>query len=287
MKRAIVIFLSVSGLSASAAKKTAEPVVGKAGIEWVTIPSGRYVPSPLPRSTIARFEMSRTEVTVAQYRQCVDAGACSEPQSRGVVTTDEGCNWGESGREDHPINCVDWNQAVEFATWVGGRLPSEAEWEYAARYSKGLAEAGSRTVPWGTDAATCSRVVVHRVWSGEEIVELGGISTIGGYSGVHKEDCGHDSTAPVCSKPEGNNPQGLCDLVGNVHEWVQDTYQDRDFRTAPRDGSAWEVDGQAWRVHLGGSWKSVYRKHSYPFKAMRMGREPRLLGEDLGFRVAR
>ncbi|MBI5244538.1 MAG: SUMF1/EgtB/PvdO family nonheme iron enzyme [Elusimicrobia bacterium] len=92
--------------------------------------------------------MAKTEVTVAQYKACVDTGACAAPDTGGS------CNWGVSGRESHPVNCVDWNQAKAFSEWADGRLPSEAEWEYAAR------SAGKdRKYPWGDEQATCARAV--------------------------------------------------------------------------------------------------------------------------------
>jgi formylglycine-generating enzyme required for sulfatase activity len=61
--------------------------------------------------------------------------------------------WGKEGREDHPINCVNWQQAVDFCAWAGGRLPSEAEWEYAAR-----SEGKDNTYPWGEDGDPVERI---------------------------------------------------------------------------------------------------------------------------------
>ncbi|MBI4706179.1 MAG: SUMF1/EgtB/PvdO family nonheme iron enzyme, partial [Deltaproteobacteria bacterium] len=92
---------------------------------------------PVHSVTVAAFEMDPTEVTVAQYRKCVSDGGCSEPS---------GCNWEESGRDDHPVNCVDWQQAGAYCAWAGKRLPWEEEWEYAARGTDG------RIYPWGNGA---------------------------------------------------------------------------------------------------------------------------------------
>jgi formylglycine-generating enzyme required for sulfatase activity len=175
---------------------------------------------PAHRVTVASFQMGKSEVTVGQYRRCVQAGSCTAPDTGG------NCNWGKSVREDHPVNCVDWDQARAFATWAGARLPSEAEWEYAAR-SGGR----SQTYPWGDEAPTCSRAVMDDGGTG----------------------CGRKSTWPVCSKAAGNTAQGLCDMAGNVWEWVQDWYHDT-YAGAPTDGSAWESPTGSSRVARGGSW---------------------------------
>jgi formylglycine-generating enzyme len=153
---------------------TAEVAVpGQASIEWVSLGS---------------FEMSKTEVTVAQYRACVQTGTCTEPDTK------QGCNWGQSGRDDHPINCVDWRQATTFAHWAGGRLPTGEEWSHAATSGD-----ASRDYPWGNEKATCERAIMRN------------------------RGCGLDSTWPVCSKPAGNSRQDVCDLSGNVWEWTQES----------------------------------------------------------------
>jgi len=164
--------------------------------------------------------MTKTQVTVEQYKACVDAGACTAPDTGGY------CNWGQSDRGKHPINCVDWHQAQAYAKWAGGRLPTEAEWEYAAR-------SGGRDwkYPWGNENATCDRAVMDDGGNG----------------------CGRGSTWPVCSKPKGNTTHGLCDMAGNVWEWVQDWYHDS-YNGAPTDGSAWEKPTGSNRVRRGGSW---------------------------------
>ncbi len=195
------------------------------GIEWVAIPSGTFMmgsdlsesEQPVHQVSVPPFEMTMTEVTVRQFQACVDAVICSKPDKG------EYCNWGVAGREDHPVNCVDWQQAVDFCAWAGGRLLSEAEWEYAAR-------SGGQdiTYPWGNDPASCTYAVINE-W------EWG---------------CGLDSTWAVCSKMAGNTAQGLCDMAGNVMEWVQDWYHDT-YDGAPTDGSAWE-DGGTHRVNRGG-----------------------------------
>ena len=228
----------------------------KAGIQWVRIPGGTFTmgsgngdEGPAHSVTIKTFQMAKTLVTVAQYKACVDAGACTAPNSGGY------CNWGVSGRDQHPINCVDWNQAQAFSSWAGGRLPSEAEWEYAAK------SAGKeRKYPWGDETATCQRAVISEGGDG----------------------CGKDSTWPVCSKTAGNTEQGLCDMAGNVWEWVQDWYHGS-YNGAPADGSAWESPTGSYRVVRGGSWNSVA---GYARSAYRDNGDPGDRGHGLGFRPA-
>jgi formylglycine-generating enzyme required for sulfatase activity len=238
----------------------APPSPARPLIDWVALPAGTFDMGsdvgeddqlPVHRVRVEAFELSRSEVTLAQYRACVAAGACSEP-GRG-----EACNWGLSGRDAHPVNCVDWNQATQFAAWAGGRLPSEAEWEYAAR-SAGRAQ----TYPWGEDNPSCGRVVMH--------------------DGV-ADGCGRGATWPVCSKPGGSSAQGVCDLIGNVREWVADGWHDS-YAGAPADGSAWVDGAQPYRVSRGCSWNN----DGPPCRAdSRLPDEPDDRIEYLGFRVAR
>jgi len=205
---------------------------GKAGMEWVSLKGGTFQMGskqgfpderPVHPVTLGDFEIARTEVTVKQYQACVDEGACTEP--RAPVMCGRSANWGVTGREDHPINCVVWDQAKEYSEWVGGRLCTEAEWEYAAR-SGGQ----DREYPWGNQKATCKRAVM---WEGE----LG---------------CG-EGTWPVCSRTEGNTEQGVCDMAGNVWEWVADwkgDYSDS-AQTSPTGPEA-----GYFRVFRGGGWNS-------------------------------
>jgi formylglycine-generating enzyme len=143
--------------------------------EWVPIP-GR------------NLKMLKTEVTVKQYKKCVDAGKCTG------IETGEYLNGDKSGRGNHPINGVTWFQARDFCKWSGGRLPTDKEWEYAA--TSGGKE---HDYPWGNEKPTCDLAVFD---------DGGGMG------------CGKDRTWPVCSKPRENTEQGLCDMAGNVPEWT-------------------------------------------------------------------
>jgi formylglycine-generating enzyme required for sulfatase activity len=200
------------------------------------------------------FHIDRTEVTVAEYLLCVDSGRCSEEalrfhtphQSTRVTpgtghnksTTEEPapsreCNWAMPGRGDHPINCVSWDQAVAYCAWAGKRLPTEAEWEKAARGTK------PRVYPWGNDPPSCGRAVIRSA------------------SGVR---CGNQTTAPVGSKQAGQSPYRLFDMSGNVWEWVSDWYAEDYYVRAPDRNPPGPPSGD-WRVMRGGDYGSEIQGH--------------------------
>lgn len=202
---------------------------------WVLFLGGTYTMGsakgypdtrPLHAVTLDPFEIMRTEVTVEMFRACVEAGRCGEYR----LDSSADCNWGRPGREDHPINCISWFDARDFCAWAGARLPSEAEWEHAAR-SGGK----DQTYPWGEDVPTCDHAVMH------DLGEPGALS-----------GCGTGITQPVCSRDAGSSEQGLCDLAGNVYEWMEDCWHD-DYEGAAKEGKAWVkgCDGP-YRVERGG-----------------------------------
>jgi formylglycine-generating enzyme required for sulfatase activity len=209
-------------------------------IDWVPMPAGEFTmgsgdadETPRHKVKIARFEIARTPVTNAQYARCVAAKACAPAHSADGTCMlyrdgkpERGPLPPEFGGPDQPVVCVDWEQAEKFSEWAGGALPSEAQYEYAAR------GAGTeRRYPWGEERPTCERAVIEE----------------GGYG------CGRRSTWPVCSKPKGNTPQGLCDIGGNVWEWVQDWYH-QSYSSGPVDGSAWLEPKGPYRMMRGGCW---------------------------------
>jgi formylglycine-generating enzyme required for sulfatase activity len=226
-------------------------------VVWVRIEGGSFQmgsddggndEKPRRRVTVPTFELGMTEVTVGHYRRCVDAGRCSPPD------TASGCNWGQPGRDDHPVNCVDWSQASAFAAWAEARLPSEAEWEYAAR-SGGRDQA----YPWGDALPSCRRAIMSGDVNG----------------------CGAERTWPVCSKAPGNSAQGVCDLAGNVREWVADWL--RPYAEAPTDGSA-NTNVAGARAYRGGAWHGIADSLR---AAYRNGVAPERQFNHLGFRLVR
>ena len=166
--------------------------------------------------TVKSFCMENTEVTVDAYEACVSAGTCTAVRGR-----DQSCNTGKQGRGNHPVNCVDWDQSDAYCKWSGGRLPTEEEWEYAARGTDG------RKYPWG-DGAPAQQLCWTR----------------------------YDSTCAVASFASGASPFGVMDMAGNVAEWTASVYCDysgtncADTSRVSRGGSWGNKDGSWVRAAL-------------------------------------
>ncbi len=223
-------------------RRVGAPRLDRHGIAWVPLPAGTFTMGsdtgpkderPAHTVRVRPFEISRTEVTVGQYAACVKAGACSGDYLKPSSCSHwDGKAWVKKALPanmrgaDYPIACVNWQEAERFARWVDARLCSEAEWEYAAR-SAGRAQ----RYPWGDQPPTCQRA----------IMDDGG------------DGCVRKRTWPVCSKPDGNTSQGLCDMAGNVFEWTADHNHDT-YKGAPSDGSAWTSGSSDSRVARGGGW---------------------------------
>ncbi len=221
--------------------------------------------------TLQSFEISKTEVTVRQYAECViQKGGCKEPETDGAY-----CSWpgtervrelleGQKVAQDElsvlklPVNCVSWEDANRYAEFVSSvlpdvRLPTEAEWEYAASDS-----GKEQEYPWGDAVPSCSL--------------------------ANTSDCVDSEPLPVCSKPAGNTSAGLCDMSGNVWEWVQDDWHNT-YDAAPKDGTAWIDDPRGVsRVIRGGSFGIDPRSARV---ASRGWAQPSRRFDDLGFRLSR
>jgi formylglycine-generating enzyme required for sulfatase activity len=221
-------------------------------ITWIPIAGGAFDMGVDHPVTLSAFDILETEVTVFQYAECVADDVCK------INATDAHCNWNGRGLNDHPINCTSWQQAAAYCIWAGGRLPTESEWEYAAR-----SQGEDNTYPWGEAAASCDYAVMN---------------TDGASAG-----CDTDRTSEVCSKPNGNTVQGLCDMAGNVLEWMLDKYQ-ADYANIPTDGSAYEAAGTE-RVVRGGSLSSF--PSVFMETRTRQHNPPSLQETNIGFRCAR
>ncbi|MBI3548778.1 MAG: SUMF1/EgtB/PvdO family nonheme iron enzyme [Elusimicrobia bacterium] len=220
--------LAVASSSHAQNKKDA---AAPAPIEWVRIEGGTFYmgtnqgpasSGPARKVTVRTFEISKSEVTVAQFAACARLGEC-----HAMVNDRWRCNSIDPERVNHPINCVDWKNAKRYANFVHARLPTEAEWEFAAR-SRGKDIA----YPWGGEPPTCERAVMNDP------------------DAAPHYGCGALVTSPVCSKRAGNTDQGLCDMAGNVSEWVADRYH-ANYNGAPPDSSSWEFNATEYPVIRG------------------------------------
>lgn len=201
--------------------------------------------APVHAVTLQTFELDATEVTVEAYEKCVEAGGCRAPTKERASTEPSAetlCNYAHASRKRHPVNCVSYEDAESYCTWAGKRLPTEAEWEYAARGR------GGRLYPWGSKAPAdqlCSRS------------RSPGIS------------------CEVGSFPDGNSPQGISDLAGNVSEWTATPY-------CPYSDAKCAATSRARR---GGSF---YNHHESDFRgAGRSHSSPETRHSSIGFRCAR
>jgi len=197
------------------------------GMVMVYVPAGEFEMGSMegedneqPVHTVAvdGFWIDQTDVTNAQFALCVAAGACDPPAKSRSYT--HGSYYGNSAYDGYPVIYVSWRQAADYCEWAGGRLPAEAEWEYAARGSDG------RTYPWGNSAPDCGKA---------------------NYSG-----CVGDTTA-VGSCPAGASWCGAQDLAGNVWEWVADWYESDYYSVSPYSNPPGPASGTS-KVLRGGGW---------------------------------
>ncbi len=217
------------------------PPVASCPVGMASVPGGSFkrctpdVDERTVRVPVEPFCIDRTEVTVDAYASCVREGRCTGDHPASVTpdgktfTPDEHCNFGVPGRGSHPMNCVDWSQSVSYCAAQNKRLPTEQEWEWAAR---GGAEA--RRYPWGNEPRD------------SHVCGLGTPEKTG--------------TCPVGSIPSEDAPGGIHDLAWNVEEWTATRYE----TMMPNHGQATNIlntitpdcggGASDCRIVRGGSW---------------------------------
>ena len=209
---------------------------------------------------VPAFLIDRHEVTVAEYRACVASGQCTVPLTN---RRSQYCNFDHPERERHPVNCVDWSQAVAYCASVGGRLPTEPEWERAAR-------AGSLTpYPWGQEVG-CEQAILDEVSPAPSAREPDG--------------CYTDATWAVGSRPA--NALGLFDMHGNAGEWTA-SWDAPDAITALY--AQGNLDGPArgrQRVVRGGSWDENRPNLRSSFRNVKPPAQGDAIYGSIGFRCA-
>ena len=214
-----------------------------AGVYPQGVATGEEDAEPRTMVTLPDFYMDRTEVPVLTYAVCVLNGACTPPAA---FADDRYCTWGMPEAMMKPANCLSWKQARDYCAFRGGRLPSEAEWEAAARGQD------ERTYPWGDSAPDCG----HAVFSPRN-------------GATPSDGCGLDSVWDTGSLPRGAGPFGILNMAGNVWEWVADWYQPDAYRFRNESPSPQGPEAGVFRVIRGGSWVSGTARDLTTFRRAR------------------
>ena len=227
----------------------------KDGMEMVYVPEGTFImgsddgfdnEKPVREVYLDAYWIDKFEVTNAQYAMCVEAKACDGPIGENSYT--RAGYYSDLQYANYPVVSVDWQRANAYCKWVGGSLPTEAQWEKAARGPDG------NKYPWGNEDPTCDKA---------------------NYYG-----CGVEDTTEVGSYPEGASVYGALDMAGNVWEWVNDWYGPYD---ANQTNNPQGPNAVSWHVIRGGSW---YYYGGDIRSAYRFNNAPNYRGISWGFRCA-
>jgi formylglycine-generating enzyme required for sulfatase activity len=196
--------------------------------------NGKESEKPEHRVYLDSYWIDRIEVTNAMYQQCVSAGKCKEPY--GFSSDDIKDYYNNSEYADYPVVWVNWVQANAYCKWAGRRLPTEAEWEKAARGTDG------RPYPWGSEQVDKTRVLIN------------------------------GRAAPMSkggSFPAGASPYGVMDMSGNANEWVADWYSPNYYKSSPEKYPLGPRDGEE-KILRGGA----FVRDRKPITAIRMWTNP-------------
>lgn len=264
--REILLFLfSISTISCSSQELAIKETLQK---DMVVVPKGKFTMGcsywtdiscaffPDEKKHVVylkEFTIDKYEVTFERYLKCVEAGACTPPAPGGA------CNYGRPNIANKPVNCASWYQAKAFCEWEGKRLPSEAEWEKAARGTD------KRMFPWGNNKPTCEYAVMDK----ENAGNLG---------------CGTGDVFEVGSKPKGASPYGAMDMAGNLWEWTNDWYGVEYYNESPAENPTGPAEGE-YKTTRGGDF---FSRTKYELRTtVRFPHEPSDYSIAIGFRCAK
>ena len=258
----------VSGWDDTEERNGISPILSASSL-WISFDGGTFemgaahieAATPVHTVTLDAFDMMRSEVTAQHYRECVLEGGCDAPGYPPDV--DYGLRtYNVLAYRFKPVNFVDWEQAKAFCEWIGGYLPSEAQWEFAAR-----SEGADLMYPWGDQEPDCHR---------------------GGYAWCETGEYDLDRQRllfDVCQLDAGWTYQNMCDMSGNVWEWTADMWHD-DYVGAPETGEPWVEHGWDERA-IRGAGRTTTIDDITMHVAYRQNITPSAQFYDLGFRCAR
>ncbi|MCB9637992.1 MAG: SUMF1/EgtB/PvdO family nonheme iron enzyme [Myxococcales bacterium] len=211
--------------------------------------SGKNPDEPLGDVTLNGFYIDPYEVSIKDYKECVTQGKCTDPSDKSSGTISD--YYDNAQYADRPVIHVTWDQAKAYCTFRGKRLPTEAEWEKAARSQD------QRSYPWGSDSPDCQK--------------------------SNYKDCPDKNTIDVSSLPGSASPYKAFHMAGNVREWVADFYDADAYKNGSTQNPTGPSSGQK-RVVRGGSYLSTDAELS---STKRDSADPGTGVQDIGFRCAR
>ena len=250
----VLVFVGLMLLAMpSSGQAQQQEITGKDGAPMMLVPTGEFTmgsnegadEQPVHRVSLDAYYMDKYEVTVGQYAAFLQAKGIDPPS-----------NWKTMNQPAHqkrPVANVDWTDAAAYCNWAGKRLPTEAEWEKAARGTD------ARLYPWGNDPPTPHHATYRKT-----------------------ESHSHGALTPVGTLEDGKSPYGIYDLAGNVREWVSDWYDKDYYRNSPPQNPTGPPMGES-KVLRGGSWDSGPQDLRSAFRYLHRSTHRH---KDYGFRCA-
>lgn len=218
--------------------------------------------APMHKVYLDAFWIQKAEVTNSMYHVCVEEGACPPPSKASSRTHKD--YYDNEIYQDYPVINVTYASATAYCEWIGGRLPTEAEWEKAARGTDG------RLFPWGNDDIQ------------DNFANLCDANCTNLNTPELELNDGYEEIAPVGSFPSGSSPYGAMDMAGNVLEWTSDWYAIGYYENSPSENPTGPASGNKHPVR-GGSWSSL-RDGMRP--SARSSKSPNESSDLIGFRCA-